>query len=186
MCDPIIFAAVGAAASIGGAVVNYSAEQSQANAQRQYQSYIQKQTQELASANLINQFAAMNQRQVEEQRKASQEISEIAQQAREAKATAYASSIQSGVAGLSIDSLIDSYTARESKFIQRTQEQERNILNQLQREATGMSYQYTGQVVGATPAPISGPSGLALVARVGGAAFNFFGETDNFEYFFGE
>jgi|DEB0MinimDraft_10_1074344.scaffolds.fasta_scaffold31497_2 hypothetical protein len=184
MCDPVIFAAVSTAAAIGGSVINYQTQSAQAEAQRRYQQQVFEQTKTLANANLVNQYAAITRRQVEEQTKASQEISEIVQQARSAKATAYASSIESGVAGLSVDALLDNYAMRESMFIQRTQAQERAVLDQLRNEAMGYSYQATGRIVGATPEPISGPSGLALAASITGATFDFFGTEENFEYFF--
>lgn len=185
MCTPEIFAAVAAISSITGSVISFTTQSQAAAAQRQYQQQIYEQTKTLAEANLTQQFAAVTERQVEEQRKASQEISQIVQQARIARASAYASSLESGVSGLSVDALLDEYSRRESLFIQRTQEQERATLSQLQNEAFGLSYQATGAVVGRTPQPVSGPSALALAANVSSAAFNFFGDEDNFEFFFG-
>lgn len=185
MCTPEIFAAVAAISSVTGAVVGFTTQSQAAAAQRQYQQQVYEQTRTLAIGNLTQQFASITERQVEEQRKAAQEISQIVQQARQARASAYASSLEAGVSGLSVDALLDEYSRRESLFIQRTQQQERAVLSQLSNEAMGLSYQATGAVVGKTPQPVSGPSPLALAANVAGAAFSYFGDEGNFEFLFG-
>ena len=185
MCAPEIFAVVGAISAITGAVVSYTMQSQQAAAERQYQEYIYNQTKTLTDANLITQFAAISERQVQEQKKAAQEISTIVQQARTARATAYASSIEGGVAGLSVDALLNDYARKESEFVLRTQAQEKAVVTQLQQEATGLSYQAAGRIAGVTPQPIAGPSALGLAASITGSAFSFFGQAENFDYFFG-
>jgi hypothetical protein len=173
MCDATALLAISAIASIAGTGVGYVTNQANVKAQREYQEFIYEQNKAITASSLVNQYAAINERQIEEQKKASQEISEIVRQARQAKATSYVSSLEAGVAGLSVDALLDDYTRKESEFITRTQEQQRAVMSQLQREKTGLGFDAYSRIIGATPQPLQGPSifaaGLSMLGTAAGA-----------------
>lgn len=175
MCHPIVFMAIASVASVAGTAVGYTTAQANAKAQRQYQDFIYEQNKAVTTASLVNQYAAINERQIEEQKKASQEISEVMRQAQQARATAYTSSLEGGVSGLSVDALLNDYARRESEFILRTQEQERAVTMQLQREKLGLGYDAYSRIIGATPQPIQGPSALAAGLSIGGQVTGFLG-----------
>lgn len=184
MCDPVIFGGASVVASIVGQTMAYSAQQKATAAQNAYQKQIYEQTSELATSNLIQQYGAIQSRKVEEQQKAAQEISEISQQAMVARSRAYASSIASGVGGISVDAMIDDYTRKELDFANRTMDQKNAIMNQLSSEALGMQAQAMGRIIGVTPQYQAGPSPWALAAGIASSGFNYFGTKDNFNYWF--
>lgn len=174
MCDAIAFMAVSTLATIGSIGVNYATQSANAKTQMAFQKMVYDQNKTLTEASLVNEYAAINERQSEERAKASQEIGAIMQQARAARSTAYLSSLEQGVSGLSVDSLLNDYAQKEAQFITRTQEQERATLMQIQRERIGLGYDAVGRLISATPRPIQGPSGIAAAISGAAAATSFF------------
>lgn len=192
MCDPTIIGALTLAASVGGTVASYSAAQQQADAQRQYQQYIYEQNKKIASQSLVREYEATLARQNEEATKANQEVFEITRQAREAAARSYTQSVESGVAGLSVDALLDDVVRRESEFVFRTQQQQRNIFAQIQREQQSIASQYLNRIISGTPGPVTTPSALAAGLNIVGATTSFLntplpqeGRTTYFDSIFG-
>jgi hypothetical protein len=173
MCGVAELIAVSAIASVAGTAVGYTTTQANVKAQRQYQEFIYEQNKAVTASSLVNQYSAINERQVEEQKRASQEISEVMRQAQQARATAYTSSLEGGVSGLSVDALLNDYARRESEFIMRTQEQERATMMQLQREKTGLGYDAYSRIISSTPQPIQGPSALAAGLSIAGTTAGF-------------
>ena len=109
MCSiPIATAVLGAASS--GA--QFMGQRRQAQQQAQYQSRAAEAERQRA---LMEQRSA-RMRQAQEQEATSREIGDIALKAREAMATASVSAGESGVAGLSVDSLLDDYARQEADY----------------------------------------------------------------------
>lgn len=185
MCNPVLLGVGGLIAGIGGAVVNYSAQQSQASAARSYQQQMYEATKAQAQRSLISQYSDLAVRQAQEDRKASQEIQAIARQALEARSRAYASSLEAGVAGVSIDNLMQEYVRREGEFITRTRQQNQAIQMQLQNQKWGLMAEAESRILGATPRPVEGPSALALGLNIAGSAADFFAIEENFDGVFG-
>lgn len=171
------------ATSIAAPVVSYFAQQSAANAQRQYQEQQYTANQQIAEQSLMSQYADISRRQQEERQKAAQEMQAISGQAQQARSTAQTSAIEAGVSGLSVDSLINDYTMKESQFLDNTQRQLRGTLFQLEQNKQGLRSQYQGQVLSMTPQPVASPSLLATGLTIGSnmAAFGsnvFFNTVD--------
>lgn len=176
MCSPAIaLGAVSAVAAVGGTVASYSAARSQADAQQQYQQYIYEQNKRVASQSLVREYEATLARQNEESVRANQEIFEITRQAREAAARSYTQSVESGVAGLSVDAMLGDIVRRESEFVARTQQQQRMVFAQIKREQMGLSAQYQNRLISATPGPVTQPSALAAGLSIIGTTAGFFG-----------
>lgn len=175
MCTPALaFAGIAAAASIGGTIVSYTTANQQANAQEQYQKYVYEQNKKIASQSLVSEYEANLVRQNEEQKKASQEIFEIVRQSQEAAARSYVGSLESGVAGLSVQNMLGDVVRRESEFVLRTQEQQRINMMQLEREKRAAGSRYINRIIGATPGPVARPSALAAGLSIVGTAGNLF------------
>lgn len=176
MCTPALaLGGIALGASVGGSLMQYQQASAYADAQSQYQKFIYDQNKEIVQQSLIQEYEATLVRQTEEQTKANQEIFEITRQAREAAARSYTQSVESGVAGLSVDSLLNDIVRRESEFVFRTQEQQRMVQLQLQREKQGLAARAQGQIISRTPEPISRPSALATGLNIVGATAGFFG-----------
>lgn len=133
MCEPISMAvgAISTAASIKSQKAAIKAqEKAQANASA------------LERARYLNEVSVTRQRQRQEQIVAAQQLQEGQTQAMQARATARTSAGESGVAGLSVDALINDLTRQEAEYsfniTQQQKFQEQNTNNVL--EAAGLGF----------------------------------------------
>jgi len=105
---PVATAILGA----GSAGLQYAGQRRQAKQQAQFQQ---------RAADAERQRSLMEQRsirirQAQEQEATAREIGEVSKKAREAMATATVSAGESGVAGLSVDALLDDYVRQEATY----------------------------------------------------------------------
>lgn len=109
MCEIAIATAVLGAASSG---LGFAGQRQQAKQQAQYQS----RAAEAERQRAMQEQRSVRMRQAQEQEATSREIGDIALKAREAMATASVSAGESGVAGLSVDALLDDYARQEATY----------------------------------------------------------------------
>jgi len=107
MCN---LALAGLALGAGSSALQFAGQRQQARQQRLFQ---QRAAQAERQRALMEQ-RSLRMRQAQEQEATAREIGEIARRAREARATATVSAGQAGVAGLSVDALLNQYTADEA------------------------------------------------------------------------
>lgn len=129
MCDPISVAvgtalgatgstaAVGAVGAstllgVGSSVASYAGQRQQAKQQRRYQN----QAMEAERQRAIQEQQSIRMRQAQEQEATNRELGDVAMKAREARARATTSAGEAGVAGMSVDALIDDYTRQEAAY----------------------------------------------------------------------
>lgn len=162
--------AVGTAltSAIATPIYGYVAQQQAASTQSAYQNQMYAANQKIAEQSLLSQYADISLRQQQEQQKAAQEMRIISTQAEQARATARTSAMESGVAGLSVNSLMDDYYRREASALLTTQQQLRGSLFQLEQAKRGMGSEYQGRVLSMTPKPIPSPSLIATGLELGG------------------
>lgn len=163
-------------AGIGTPIYSYFAQQSAANQQADYQNRMYAANQKIAEQSLLSQYADISLRQQQETEKAAQEMRIISAQAREARSTAAVSAMESGVSGLSIDSLMNDYYRKESEGLFMTQRQLKNTMFQFERTKEGLGAEYQSRVLGMTPRPVEYPSLVATGLRVGGAAAGLYSD----------
>ena len=94
----------------GSSALQFAGQRQQARQQRLFQ---QRAAQAERQRALMEQ-RSLRMRQAQEQEATAREIGEIARRAREARATATVSAGQAGVAGLSVEALLNQYTADEA------------------------------------------------------------------------
>ena len=136
MCDPLtnIGLALGAsqatAASVGAAAISTTMGVASAGAQmygQRQQAKTQAKVQKNASAaereRYLREVSSMRVQQGQEEVAAAQRVNESARKAREARATARVSAGEAGVAGLSVDALINDLTREEANYNFATQQQ---------------------------------------------------------------
>lgn len=128
---------------------------------KSYQEQLYNFNQQVAEQNLSQQYMMLSRRQAEEQRKFGEEMGIIAQRSAQARSTALVSSVESGVSGLSVDSLMDNYYRQQSQFLSQTQQQAKAALFQTEMQKEQARTGYQGQVVSALPTAAGG-SPLAL------------------------
>ena len=164
-------AAVGTAltSAIATPIYGYVAQQQAVSAQMDYQNQMYAANQKIAQQSLLSQYADISLRQQQEQQKAAEEMRIISTQAQQARATAKASAMESGVAGLSVESLMNDYYRREAGALMATQQQLRGSLFQLEQAKRGMGAEYQGRVLSMTPKPIQGPSLISTGLELGGS-----------------
>ena len=116
MCDPVTIGIAMGAASAGTQVIG---QRQMAKTQAQVQANASKAERQ----RYLQEVSSMRVQQGQEQVAAAQKINESARKAREARATARVSAGESGVAGLSVDALINDLTKQEAEYSFATQQQ---------------------------------------------------------------
>lgn len=107
MCNPV---AIGLAVAQGG--MTYIGQQQAARTQEK----VQRRATEAEQKRYLQEVSATRLRERQEQIAAAQKIQQSATKAREARATARVSAGEAGVAGLSVDSLINDLSRQEAEF----------------------------------------------------------------------
>jgi len=141
MCDVITPTMLAVASmSMGAATAGM-----QIHGQRQQaktQAKVQKNASAAERQRYLQEVSSMRVQQGQEEVAAAQKINESARKAREARATARVSAGEAGVAGLSVDALINDLTKQEAEFNFATQQQlEMNDVGRtMQLENAGLSF----------------------------------------------
>ena len=107
MCDPVTATVM----SVASAGVQYKGQQAAAKAQRIQQA----RASEMERKRYLAEVGSMRLQQRQEEVVKAQKIQDIRKRAMEARATAKVSAGESGVAGLSIDALINDFTRQEAQ-----------------------------------------------------------------------
>ena len=110
MCEPIAIATavVGAASS----AAQYQGQRQQAKQQARYQ----QQAAEAERQRALQEQSSIRMRQAQEQEATNRELGDVASKARQAMSRATTSAGESGVAGASVDALIDDFTRQEAEY----------------------------------------------------------------------
>jgi len=157
MCSPtLVIAGISAATGIASAGVGYAGARRQAKTQAAYQAQ--------AAAAERQRFAqeqtSLRMRQAQEQEAVGRELEQVSRKSQQALARARVSAGEAGVAGASVQALMDDYTRQEAGYrAALLRQQEMGAL------ATGMGLEQAGfatmqRQIGINR-PISRPSGLA-------------------------
>ena len=109
MCS-IALAGLALGAASGGA--QYLGQRQQAKQQARYQA----QAAQAERQRAMQEQRSIRMRQAQEQEATNRELADVALKSREALATATVSAGESGVAGLSVDALLDDYTRQEASY----------------------------------------------------------------------
>lgn len=147
MCTPAVAYAV-LALSTAGSFAN-------ARAGQRYQEDTFARNKEAADANALRQYAAIQERQMQEQARASEAVSRSAKEARAALGTARVAAAEAGVAGLSVEALMGDFERTELEYrrtVVRNQEfLDRQFKNQLESVRYGQEAQILQSLPGPTP-----------------------------------
>lgn len=110
--------------------------------QAKTQAEVQRRASEAERQRYLHEVSSMRMQQQQEQVAAAQKLSESARKAMEARATARASAGEAGVAGLSVDALINDLTRKEAEYSFNVQEQGRmsDVNRQLQLRDAGLGF----------------------------------------------
>lgn len=133
MCDPI---AIGLAVAQTGATI--MGQRQAASAQERAQANASKAERQ----RYLHEVSSMRIQQGQEQVAAAQRLQESTKKAREARATARVSAGEAGVAGLSVDALINDLTRKEAEYNFNTQKQLQmsDVNRTMQLEQAGLGF----------------------------------------------
>ena len=153
MCDPITATAV--AASVGSNIAQFAGARQQAKAQAAYQA----QSAAAERQRALQEQSSIRMRQAQEQEATARELEQVSRKSQEALARARVSAGEAGVAGASVQALMDDYTRQEAGYRAATlRQQEMSALGtQLGLEQAGLASQQ--RLIGIQQ-PISKPSFL--------------------------
>ena len=139
MCDiitPAVMLAVGMSAASAGAQVHGQRQQAKTQAK------VQKNASAAERERYLREVSSMRVQQGQEEVAAAQRIQESTRKAREARATARVSAGEAGVAGLSVDALINDLTREEANYNFATQQQLQmnDVGRSMQLDNAGLSF----------------------------------------------
>lgn len=153
MCLPL--AAIGAIAGVASAGAGYMGQRQQAKAQAAYQA----QSAAAEQQRSLQEQTSIRMRQAQEQEATARELEQVSKKSQEALARARVSAGEAGVAGASVQALMDDYTRQEAGYRAAvTRQQEMSALGtQLGLEQAGLASQ---QRLISIQQPIARPSFL--------------------------
>ena len=154
MCVPL--PAIAAAVQVAAAGAQFAGARQQAKAQARYQA----QAAAAERQRFLQEQTSMRMRQAQEQEAVGRELQQVSRKSQEALARARVSAGEAGVAGASVQALMDDYTRQEAGYRAALLRQQ-----ELGQVATGMGLEQAGfatqqRQIGIRQ-PISRPSGLA-------------------------
>jgi hypothetical protein len=153
MCDPITATAV--AASVGSSIAQFAGQRQQAKQQAAYQA----QSAAAERQRALQEQTSIRMRQAQEQEATARELEQVSRKSQEALARARVSAGEAGVAGASVQALMDDYTRQEAGYRAATLRQQEltGVGTQLGLEQAGLASQQ--RLIGIQQ-PISKPSFL--------------------------
>ena len=160
MCHPAAIPIVTAAVGIGQAALGYSGARQQAKQQARFQA----QAAAAERQRFIQEQTSIRMRQAQEQEAVGRELEQVSRKSREALARARVSAGEAGVAGASVQALMDDYTRQEAGYREALARQQelRGVSTELGLEQAGFVSQQRQLGINV---PISTPS--PLVAGLG-------------------
>jgi len=137
MCDPISIAAI--TASVGSSIAGYAGQRQQAKAQAAYQA----QSAAAERQRALQEQSSIRMRQAQEQEATARELEQVSRKSQEALARARVSAGEAGVAGASVQALMDDYTRQEAGYRAATLRQQEltGVGTQLGLEQAGLASQ---------------------------------------------
>ena len=136
MCEPVTLTALALGAASAGAQVHGQRQQAKTQAK------VQKNASAAERQRYLQEVSSMRIQQGQEEVAAAQRVNESARKAREARATARVSAGEAGVAGLSVDALINDLTREEASYNFATQQQLQmsNVNRTMQLDQAGLGF----------------------------------------------
>lgn len=175
MCLPIAAAAVpwlvGAQVAIGavGAAVQFAQASANAKATEKYQQQVYNSNKELADANAVRAYGALQRRANEETALASKSIENVTKQAQAARAAALVASGESSTGGASVSQVYQDFARQEAEYTGTVIRQRVFNTTQLNAEAKAVQLGQQAQILNATPKPVERPSLIGALLRIGEA-----------------
>lgn len=174
MCGP----ATQLAFTVAMGVMQYQAQQRQANAQAEYQNQLAiarneqiERNAELANRAFIQQSEQINRRTQQEQVAASEEIQQVQIERLDAQGRAEAAAAAAGVQGLSVQNLLNNFQRQEARYRSAVQQNLAFAQENAEAEKKGLRAQAEGRIASIpayAPEPVARPSFFGTALGIGG------------------
>lgn len=184
MCNPAVALA---GVQIGKALLSFAGRSQQANAQQSFEAARTRarqqqinQNAELANRAYIQKAEAENRRLGQEQIRASQEAQDIQIERLEAQGNAEAAAAHAGVAGLSVQNLLNNYQRAEARYRDRIRQNVELVAEDVERRKDAYREEAKGRAASIppyAPEPVERPSFLGTALQVGGVLVDSYGST---------
>ena len=158
MCNPLVIAAGALALSVGTKIAAAVGESKRANKNEEF-------AQEAFIADVSDIVARIQ----EEQDAAAQKINQSFKNSRQAASTARVAAGEAGVAGISVDLLLDDVARQQGEFVASVEDNLDRTERQLERQIGGAEIRKNSRVNA-----IKAPSFLSTALRIGGSGLEFF------------
>lgn len=181
MCEPTTLALAGLGISAVSTGVSFVGQQQAANAQQDYNDYLEEQTRLNAEAAYNDTVRQENAALVETRAAQSQELQEAGIEAAKARATARVAAGEAGVAGLSVDALINDFYRSEARYRDAVRQQGEFDTRARDERLRAADSQRQSRINSARRPDPQRPSFLGAALRIGGDALGTFGEIRRIE-----
>ena len=186
MCDPTT-----AALMVASTAMSLYGQKQQADQQTEYQNNLQMQRDQQIAVNtdLANKAAAakqadINTQVVQKEAAAGDEFAQNAIGAAEARATATVASGEAGVAGISVDALINDFSRKEGRYadsVGTNLEGFRYNAEQNKKQTEAERVGRIGSIQPYIPSPVSGPDYFGAIAGLGMSAASMWNQKNQIE-----
>lgn len=170
-----------AALSTAGTLYSTSQQQSNADAQAKYQEQVYKANADIANRAAIQNYAALNQREIEQRAAAAQAIGQVSAQAKQAAGTARVAAGEAGVGGVSVDALLGDFERQQLAYTSSTLRNEKFAALQLASEKDAIHSQTEGRILSALPQPVQKPDFFGAALRIGTDLLGGYGDMTYFD-----
>lgn len=170
MCDPLTLTAVGLATA-SGVASTIQADQA-AKDQNEFNERMFETNKELATAEAANAHEALVARSRQEREASAQEITHVSREADLARSAGTVAALESGVAGASVEAIIEDFDRQEAEFVNATQRNTRFRDEQFERDSLSIQTQRTGRIESARRAEVPRPNFLNSLLQIGSSAFS--------------
>lgn len=166
-----LLAAQLAIAVVGGAAT-YAQQSANAKAMEKYQNQQYQANKELAGANAVRAYSALQRRNLEEQALATKSIESVTKQAQAARAAARVAAGESGTGGISVDQVYQDFARQEAEYTGNIIRQRVFQQSQLDTEMKAVQLGQQAQTLNATPRPVEQPNLIGALLRIGAESLN--------------
>lgn len=175
MCDATGLMLASLAISGAQGIAQYQAANAQADAQEDYNAQLQKNAEQA----YVNDLAALQLQQRQDEKQAKQKIAQNQKQAIQARSRAKTAAGEAGVSGLSVDALLGDFERQEAEFKDSVRENLGNRNQQRHQEALAAGTRLQSRQNSVQP--VSRPSLIGTGLQIAGSAVGTLSDYDRYK-----
>lgn len=163
---------LGSLMSIGGSIASYMSQSSYASARQKLENEMAARNSELARKTAVQNYRALDDRELQVGAKISEQIRDITRQGQAARATASVAAAGANVTGRSVDEVLNQFEQRQLEFVNTAMQNKAFQRAQIDAEKQGAQITYEGRLLQSAPDLIQQPNFFASALGGFANAFN--------------